>query len=123
MAQFILNQSLLNIDALGPITYAIGDASLGSLTSSASNTVTNTVTATANLSALVATATISTAHLTGGINFIHPTVIQPKIPKKEKVINTNFGLAYTNLLSMKTTANSRIDFSIIDDDSEVLLLV
>lgn len=128
MAQFILDQSQLDADGLGPITYATASALLGGITASALDVVTNTVTATANLGSMVATAVIVKPNTnktsnSGGPAYIHPTVYVPEVVKKEIVINTNYGVAYTNLLSMKANATSRIDFSIMDDDSEVLLLI
>ena len=125
MAQFILDQSQLDADGLGPITYATASALLGGMTASALDVVTNTVTATANLGSMVATATIPSNKNSGSIGpaFIHPNVYVPELVKTEIVINTNYGVAYTNLLSMKANATSRIDFSIMDDDSEVLLLI
>jgi hypothetical protein len=127
MAQFILDQSELDTDSLGPITFAIATANLGGITASASNIVINTVTATANLGGMLATAVIPSSNLTsnsGGPAYIQPTVYVPEIIQKPViVIKTNFGVAYTNLLSMKANASSRIDFSIMEDDSEVLLLI
>jgi len=128
MAQFILDQSELDTDALGPITYAVASAQLGGMSASALDVVTNTVTATANLGSMVATAVIVSPNVnqssnSGGPAYIHPTVYVPEIVKKQIVIKTNYGVAYTNLLSMKANATSRIDFSIMDDDSEVLLLI
>ena len=127
MAQFILDQSALDSDALGPITYATASANLGSLTATALDVVTNTVTATANLGGMLATVVIGSSNVTsnsGGPAYIHPTVYVPEVIKEPiKVIQTINGVAYTNLLSMKANATSRIDFSIMEDDSEVLLLI
>lgn len=125
MAQFILDQSALDTEALGPITYATASASLGSLTATALDVVTNTVSATANLGAMVASATVpNRGSNSGGPAYIHPNVYVPEVIKEPiKVIQTINGVAYTNLLSMKANATSRIDFSIMEDDSEVLLLI
>ena len=55
MAQFVLDSSELDVDVLGPITFATATANLGSSTASATAEITNVVSATASLGGLAAT--------------------------------------------------------------------
>jgi hypothetical protein len=126
MAQFVLDTSQLDFDVLGPITFATASASLGSLTGTATAEIDNIVAANAPLGALIAQATIpqptvQTAGSLGVPNYIQPNIITPEIqikqPKKIK------GQAKTRLGAMKMQATSRIDFSVLNDDAELLLVI
>jgi hypothetical protein len=126
MAQFVLDTSQLDFDVLGPITFATASASLGSVTATATAEIDNIVAANAPLGALVAQAsipqpTVQTAGSLGVPNYVQPNIIIPEIhikqPKKIK------GKAKTRLGAMKIQATSRIDFSVLNDDAELLLLI
>jgi hypothetical protein len=126
MAQFVLDTSKLDVDVLGPITFATASASLGSVTATATAEIDNIVAANAPLGALIAQATIpqptvQTAGSFGVPNYIQPNIITPEIqikqPKKIK------GQAKTRLGVMKIQATSRIDFSVLNDDAELLLVI
>jgi hypothetical protein len=126
MAQFVLDTSQLDFDVLGPITFATASASLGSVTGTATARIDNLVGANAPLGALIAQATIpqpsvQTAGSLGVPNYVQPNIIIPEIyikqPKKIK------GKAKTRLGAMKIQATSRIDFSVLNDDAELLLLI
>lgn len=126
MAQFVLDTSQLDFDVLGPITFATASASLGSVTATATAEIDNIVAANAPLGALVAQAsipqpTVQTAGSLGVPNYVQPNIIIPDIhikqPKKIKA------KAKTRLGAMKIQATSRIDFSVLNDDAELLLLI
>jgi hypothetical protein len=126
MAQFILDTSQLDLDVLGPITFATASASLGSVTATAMAEIDNIVSANAPLGALVAQASIPqpTVQIAGSLgvpNYVQPNIIIPEInikqPKKIK------GKAKTRLGAMKTQVTSRIDFSVLQDDAELLLMI
>ena len=126
MAQFVLDTSQLDFDVLGPITFATASASLGSVTATATAEIDNIVAANAPLGALVAQAsipqsTVQTAGSLGVPNYVQPNIIIPEIhikqPKKIKA------KAKTQLGAMKIQATSRIDFSVLNDDAELLLLI
>jgi hypothetical protein len=126
MAQFVLDTSQLDFDVLGPITFATANASLGSVTGTATARIDNLVGANAPLGALIAQATIpqttiQTAGSLGVPNYIQPNIIIPEIhikqPKKIK------GKAKTRLGAIKIQATSRIDFSVLNDDADLLLLI
>lgn len=126
MAQFVLDTSQLDFDVLGPITFATASASLGSVTATAMAEIDNIVAANAPLGALVAQASITqpTVQIAGSLgvpNYVQPNIIIPEInikqPKKIK------GKAKTRLGAMKIQATSRIDFSVLNDDAEVLLVI
>jgi hypothetical protein len=126
MAQFVLDTSQLDVDVLGPITFATASASLGSISATATVAIDNIVAANAPLGALLAQANIpqdrvETAGSLGLPNYIQPNIItletQIKQPKKIKA------QAKTRLGAMKIQAISRIDFSVLDDDAELLLLI
>ena len=124
MAQFVLDTSELDVDVLGPITFATASASLGSLTGTATARIDNLVAANASLGALMAQATIPQATVqTGGSlgvpNYIQPNIITTQIKQTKKIK----GQAKTRLGAMKIQATSRIDFSVLDDDAELLLLI
>jgi hypothetical protein len=126
MAQFVLDTSQLNVDVLGPITFATASASLESITGTATARIYNLVEANAPLGALLAQANIpqrasQTAGSLGVPNYVQPNIITPEIqikqPKKIK------GQAKTRLGAMKMQAKSRIDFSVLNDDAELLLVI
>ena len=126
MAQFILDTSELDFDVLGPITFATATANLGSSTASATAQITNVVSASAPLGGLSASATVPSGEViqsqVGQPNYIQPNfpeIIEPvKITVSIKVAKAN-----TKLGKLSSKSKSRIDFSILDDDAEVLLLV
>ena len=126
MAQFVLDSSELDVDVLGPITFATATANLGSSTASATAEITNVVSASANLGGLAATAIIPSDEVilgsSGQPNYIQPnfpTIIEPvKI-----TVSIKTATAKTKLGTLSSKSTSRIDFSILDDDAEVLLLV
>ena len=124
MAQFVLDTSQLNVDVLGPITFATASASLGSATATATAEIDNIVAANAPLGALVAQASIpqpASAGSVGHPNYVQPNIITPNIEiKQAKKIKAK---AKTRLGAMKIQATSRIDFSVLNDDAELLLLI
>jgi hypothetical protein len=126
MAQFVLDTSQLGVDVLGPIVYATSaTADLSGLTATATAEVTNVVTATSNLGGLVATAVIpqeQTASSSTGYSFVQPNfpVVEPQIATTVKTVVVT---AKAKMSGIKASAESRIDFSIIEDDAEILLLI
>lgn len=126
MAQFVLDTSQLDVDVLGPITFATASASLGSIAATATVAIDNIVTADAPLGALLAQANIpqdivQTAGSLGLPNYIQPNIIIPEIQiKQAKKIKAQ---AKTRLGAMKIQARSRIDFSVLNDDAELLLVI
>jgi hypothetical protein len=66
MAQFVLDSSELDVDVLGPITFATATANLGSSTASATAEITNVVSATASLGGLAASVVIPSDEVTLG---------------------------------------------------------
>lgn len=126
MAQFVLDSSQLDIDVLGPITFATATANLGSSTASATAEITNVVSATANLGGLAASATVPNNEVivnqVGQPNYIQPnfpTIIEPV----KVTVSIKIATAKTKLGTLSSKSTSQIDFSILDDDAEVLLLV
>jgi hypothetical protein len=99
---------------------------LGSATATATAEVDNIVAANAPLGALVAQASIpqpgsQTAGSVGLPNYVQPNIITPNIEiKQAKKIKAK---AKTRLGAMKIQATSRIDFSVLNDDAELLLLI
>jgi hypothetical protein len=126
MAQFVLDSSELDVDVLGPITFATATANLGSSTASATAEITNVVSASANLGGLVATATIPSDEVIPGSSG-QPNYIQPNFPEIIEPVKITVSIktatAKTKLGTLSSKSTSRIDFSILDDDAEVLLLV
>jgi hypothetical protein len=126
MAQFVLDSSELDVDVLGPITFATATANLGSSTASATAEITNVVSASANLGGLVATATIPSDEVIPGSSG-QPNYIQPNFPQIIEPVKITVSIktatAKTKLGTLSSKSTSRIDFSILDDDAEVLLLV
>lgn len=126
MAQFVLDSSQLDVDVLGPITFATATANLGSSTASATAEITNVVSATANLGGLAASATVPNNEVivsqVGQPNYIQPnfpTIIEPV----KVTVSIKTATAKTKLGTLSSKSISQIDFSILDDDAEVLLLV
>lgn len=126
MAQFILDTSELDVDVLGPITFATATANLGSSTASATAQITNVVSASAPLGGLSASATVPSDEVilsaVGQPNYIQPNF--PEIIEPAKItISIKTATAKTKLGKLSSKSTSQIDFSILDDDAEVLLLV
>ena len=126
MAQFILDTSELDADVLGPIVFATASSDLLSLNGAATSTVTDVVGALAELGSLVATANVPTSDVglssnSGKFNFVQPNFV--KVVEPETKINIVSNKAISSLLGIKSTAISQIDFSIMEDDAEVLLLI
>lgn len=126
MAQFILDTSELDVDVLGPITFATATANLGSSTASATAQITNVVSATAPLGGLSASATVPSGEViqsqVGQPNYIQPNF--PEIIEPVKItVSIKTATAKTKLGKLSSKSISQIDFSILDDDAEVLLLV
>lgn len=126
MAEFVLNSSQLDVDVLGPITFATAEANLGSSTASATAEIINVVSATATLGGLSANAVVPTitniASPVGQPNYIQPNF--PTIVEPVKItVSIKTATAKTKLGKLSSKSNSQIDFSILDDDAEVLLLV
>ena len=126
MAQFILDTSELDTDVLGPIVFATASSDLLNLNATATSTVTDVVGALAELGSLVATANVPTsaAGLSGNggkFNFVQPNFV--RVVEPETKINIVSNKAISSLLGIKSTAISQIDFSIMEDDAEVLLLI
>lgn len=126
MAQFVLDSSELDVDVLGPITFATAMANLGSSTASATAQITNVVSATATLGGLAASVVISSGEViqsqAGLPNYIQPNF--PEIIEPVKItVSIKTATAKTKLGTISSKSTSRIDFSILDDDAEVLLLV
>jgi hypothetical protein len=126
MAQFVLNSSELDVDVLGPITFATATANLGLISASATAEITNVVSATANLGGLSASATVPSNEVIPGSSG-QPNYIQPNFPQiiePEKItVSIKVAKANTKLGKLSSKSISQIDFSILDDDAEVLLLV
>ena len=126
MAQFVLGSSELDVDVLGPITFATAEANLGSSTASATAQITNVVSATATLGGLLANAVVPTItnipSPVGQPNYIQPNF--PEIIEPVKItVSIKTATAKTKLGKLSSKSISQIDFSILDDDAEVLLLV
>lgn len=126
MAEFVLNSSQLDVDVLGPITFATATANLGSITANANAEITNIVSASAPLGGLTANATVPSNEVI--INQVgQPNYIQPNFPKiiepEQITVSIKTATASTKLGKLSSKSISQIDFSILDDDAEVLLLV
>ena len=126
MAQFVLDSSELDVDVLGPITFATATANLGSSTASATAEITNVVSATASLGGLAASVVIPSDDVIPGSSG-QPNYIQPNFPTIIEPVKITVSIktatAKTKLGTISSKSTSRIDFSILDDDAEVLLLV
>ena len=126
MAEFVLNSSQLDVDVLGPITFAAATANLGSSTANANAEITNLVSASAPLGGLSASVVIPTGEVilspAGQPNYIQPNF--PEIIEPKKItVSIKIATASTKLGKLSSQSISQIDFSILDDDAEVLLLV
>ena len=126
MAEFVLNSSQLDVDVLGPITFATATANLGSSTANANAKITNLVSASAPLGGLSASVVISSGEViqsqAGLPNYIQPNF--PEIIEPEQItVSIKIATASTKLGKLSSKSISQIDFSILDDDAEVLLLV
>lgn len=126
MAEFVLNSSQLDVDVLGPITFATATANLGSISANANADITNLVSASAPLGGLSASVVISTGEVipspAGQPNYIQPNF--PEIIEPKKItVSIKVASANTKLGKLSSKSISQIDFSILDDDAEVLLLV
>jgi hypothetical protein len=126
MAQFVLDSSELDVDVLGPITFATATANLGSSSASATAEITNVVSATANLGGLSASANVPSNEITLG-SLGQPNYIQPNFPEIIEPVKITVSIktatAKTKLGAISSKSISQIDFLILDDDAEVLLLV
>ncbi len=126
MAQFVLDSSELDVDVLGPITFATATANLGSSTASATAEITNVVSASANLGGLAANAIVASNEISSG-SVGQPNYIQPNFPEIIEPVKITVSIkvakANTKLGKLSSKSKSQIDFSILDDDAEVLLLV
>jgi hypothetical protein len=126
MAQFVLDSSELDVDVLGPIIFATATASLGSISASATAEITNVVSATANLGGLSASATVPSDEVIPG-SLGQPNYVQPNFPEIIEPVKITVSIktatAKTKLGAISSKSISQIDFSILDDDAEVLLLV
>jgi hypothetical protein len=114
---------ILNASANTQVDHpAIATATLGTLDANARVSVDQYATASAEFGSLQANAitaqqTTQIAAITGSPHFVNPTVITgPQINKAEALALTQWG-------GMKIQAISRIDFSVLQDDAELLLLI
>ena len=126
MAQFVLDTSELDVDVLGPITFATANATLGSLSATATARIDNIVSATATLGGLSAQAIISQTETAvvgsfGMPNFVQPNFVAPT--PEPKIANVIVAGASASLGVVRIQAVSQIDFSVLNDDAEVLLLI
>jgi hypothetical protein len=126
MAQFVLDTSELDVDVLGPITFATANATLGSISASATARIDNIVSASAPLGELLAQATIpqpATAVVTsfGMPSFVQPNFVSPT--PEAKIPSVILAGASASLGVVRINAVSQIDFSVLNDDAEVLLLI
>jgi hypothetical protein len=136
MAQFILDTSELDEDVLGPVVFATGSAELGGLAATATALVTNVVSASASLGSLTAIATQQSPQPQGGggrsifdtdrhlVNLRRPRPLpQPTVQiTPEVTITIVKGRARTSS-KMQAKAESKITFSILEDDAEILSLI
>jgi hypothetical protein len=128
-AQFLLDSGILDTDLLGPIIIVSADADLGGISSNGSSLVTHLVTMNADLGGLQANADtepispdvpVESVGATHG--FVQP-FFPPIIPTQEKQISTVVAGAIAGLGAVSASAMSKISFSIMEDDAEVLLLI
>jgi len=152
MPGFILGTGQLDIDLLGPVasgSISLGaitasataevenlvsaSAPLGGLTVTAAAVVTTFATASSSFGAMVAEAnttpippTPPTPEVGASAGVGMPNFVQPNFPttqEVEKVIATATAVAMAKIPALKANALARIDFSILADDDEVLLLI
>lgn len=108
---------------------ASGGSQLGSLTGQMTANGTVTVSATANLGGLTASVgreEIPAGSFGGGLAFIQPNLepnLEPNFVQKTVQVPSHItGFASARLGRVRASALSQIDFSIIEDDAEILLL-
>jgi hypothetical protein len=126
MAQFVLDTSQLDVDVLGPITFATANATLGSISATATVEIDNIVSASAPLGGLLAQATIPQPETAVVGSFGMPSFVQPNfvLPTPEpKIPSVILAGASASLGVVRINAVSQIDFSVLNDDAEVLLLI
>ncbi len=124
MAQFVLDTSQLDVDVLGPITFATAQSLFDGLLATSVALINDETSADANLGGLQASAVVtsaSTGSLSRGPHFIQPNLQpNPLLLPKIKIVSgqgkTKFGKLYAR-------GTSRIDFSILEEDAELLLLL
>lgn len=152
MPGLILGTGQLDVDLLGPVAsgsaplggitasaipevenLVSASAPLGGLTVTAAAVVTTFATASSSFGALVAEANTiptpptpptpegGTSAGVGMPNFVQPNF--PTIQEVEKVVATATAVAMAKIPALKANALARIDFSILADDEEVLLLI
>jgi hypothetical protein len=119
-AQFVLNTGVLDTDVLGPIVFATFISQLDDLDAIAYGTVGNPTSATATLGGLVASATSLTGGSTSGLSFIQPNKF---IPEPARKIVKVYATSSSKLGQLQASGVTRIDFSILNEDDEVLLLL
>ena len=132
----------LNANVTAVVTrLATATATLGQLTGSVQATPEVEITATANLGSLTATAQSSTpnppepAHY-GSNGYVPIKKKQKKerptpvivveitdVPELEPLIKSHFASASTDLFGLSAQAGNRIDFSILADEAEILMLL
>lgn len=126
MAQFVLDTSQLDVDVLGPITFATANATFGSLSATATARIDNIVSASAPLGGLIAQASIPQPETAVVGSFGMPNFVQPNfvLPTPEaKIPSVILAGASASLGVVRINAVSQIDFSVLNDDAEVLLLI
>lgn len=152
MPGLILGTGQLDVDLLGPVAsgsaplggltatataevenLVSASAPLGGLTVTAASVVTTFATASSSFGSLVAEANTiptpptpptpegGTSAGAGMPNFVQPSF--PSVQEVEKVIATATAVAMAKIPALKANAIARIDFSILADDEEVLLLI
>jgi len=124
-AQFLLDFGILDTDLLGPVIIVSADSDLGGISSSGTSLVTHLVTMESNLGGLSANANTqpeSKSVPESSYGFVQPNFPIP-IPPQEVPISTILAQAVASLGAVTASAMSEIAFSIVEDDSEVLLLI
>lgn len=106
---------------------ASGGSQLGSMTGQATTNGTVTVSAQANLGELIASVGREenpAGSFGAGLAFIQPNFVRPQTDfvQTVQVPNHIIGFASARLGRVRASALSQIDFSIIEDDAEILLL-
>lgn len=107
---------------------ASGGSQLGALTGQMTANGTVTVSAQANLGELIASVgreEIPAGSFGAGLAFIQPNFVRPQTDFAQTTVqvpNHIIGFANARLGRVYASATSQIDFSIIEDDAEILLL-
>lgn len=107
---------------------ASGGSQLGSLTGQMTANGTVTVSAQANLGSLSASVgreEIPAGSFGGGLAFVQPNFVQTEPNFVQNIVQVPSritGFASSRLGRVRASATSQIDFSIIEDDAEILLL-